>query len=395
MADLELVGIHPDGDHLILMDADGERHRLIIDEALRAAVRRDRPHLEKVRSELAPRPRDIQARIRAGASAADVAAEAGIAVEQVRRYEGPVLAEREFVAERTRALHVGRSKDSPTLGDLVTDRLAARGVEGESLSWDARREGTEPWHVVARYHAGGKDLEAAWEVDLTSGTFIALDDESRWLSETDLGSSPGRHLSPVRGARLYDVESDGDIAPALRAVDAVIRDSRPQVAAEPEDDSGDTADQDALQTEALLAELNGTRGVRQRVDIDDEALAEQVRHDGDPQPTLWDEAPGAHPAASRPQDATDATVLPGPGSGSVPSAPDATDDAARSEPQAAPSPVTEAARSGDRPREREGAAARTRTETQDPSNRPARRSRRSRRTSVPSWDEIVFGAKND
>lgn len=385
MADLELVGIHPDGDHLILIDPDGDRHRLTIDEALRAAVRRDRPHLEKVRSEVAPRPRQIQSMIRAGASAEAVAAESGLPVEQVRRYEGPVLAERQYVAQRARNLHVGRSPDSPTLGDLVVDRLAARGVDGDSLRWDARRQGTEAWQVVAGFHAGDSDQEAAWEVDLASGTFTALDDESRWLSETDLGGS--RHLNPVRGARLYDVESDADIAPALHAVDAVIRDSRPRIVPdlqsppdnETDDDGAAAPEQDQEQptgpasTEALLAELNGSRGVRQRVEIDDDALAEQVRQE-ESQPTLWDEAPGAHPAASRPQDATDATVLPGPGS--------------------AEDPPARPRRSSDHAGEHGEGDGDGGTSTSG-DKQSGRRARRTRRTSVPSWDEIVFGAKND
>ncbi|MGC0142464.1 septation protein SepH [Pseudactinotalea sp. Z1732] len=400
MADLELVGIHPDGDHLILIDPDGDRHRLTIDEALRAAVRRDRPHLEKVRSEVAPRPRQIQSMIRAGASAETVAAEAGLPVEQVRRYEGPVLAEREYVAGRARALHIGHSAGSPTLGEVVLDRLAARGVSEESLTWDARRQNTDPWHVVASFHAGDKDQEAAWEVDLTAGTFTALDDESRWLSETDLAGG-SRHLSSVRGARLYDVETDADIAPALHAVDAVIRDSRPRIVpdirpADPEADhdtpagSAEHGDADSpaqeASTETLLAELNGSRGVRQRVEIDDEALAEQVLRDGEQQPTLWDEAPGAHPAASRPQDATDATILPGPGS-----APDAVAEPASNDRSADSNGRDSTA--GDDGTTRPG--AKPSEASTGPDKRAGRRARRSRRTSVPSWDEIVFGAKND
>ncbi len=364
MADLELVGIHPDGDHLIVMDSDGGRHRLVIDEALRAAVRRDRPMLEKVRSDVSPRPRQIQALIRAGASAQDVADEAGVAVEQVRRYEGPVLAEREHVATRAKALRVGKSADSPTLGDLVLDRLAARGVAPEALSWDARRQGTEPWQVLARFHAGQKDQEAAWEVDLTSATVIALDDESRWLSETDLGADGARHLTAVRGARLYDVESDADIAPVLHAVDAVIRDSRPH-ANTPEDATPEQPDSaqtpadadDATRTEAMLDQLQGNRGVRQDPivgDFDDEDDSAEE------QPALWDDPPAAHPPASRPDQATDATVLPGPGATGTdqPGGNDGEEPAA-----------TKPSRSASR--------------------------RKSRRTSVPSWDEIVFGAKDD
>ena len=43
MGELELVGLHDDGEHLVLSGPDGQRFRLRIDEPLRAAVRRDRP----------------------------------------------------------------------------------------------------------------------------------------------------------------------------------------------------------------------------------------------------------------------------------------------------------------------------------------------------------------
>ncbi len=360
MAELELVGIHADGEHIVLVDDEGQRHRLPIDDALRAAVRRDRPQLEQIRSE-GLRPRDIQVLIRGGASAEEVAAEAGVPVEQVRRYQGPALAERAHVAQKAQGLTIGRESGSPTLGDLVVDRLAARGAE--QVRWDARRHGTEPWEVVARFVAGERELEATWQVDLAAGTVVAVDDESRWLSETDLASAPGgprRHLSAVRAARLYDVETDADLAPAMAAVDAVIRDTRPRELRPVDapvadgrveetstpDDVDDVADGSttaggAADTETLLEELSASRGVRQRVEIDDEALAEEVAHT----PALWDDddtgsddAPAAHPPASRPEEATDATVLPA---------------------------------------------------------RPTRRSQKNRRTSVPSWDEIVFGAKSD
>src|SRR5690606_26516148 len=97
----------------------------------------------------------------------------------------------------------------------------------ETIDWDARRRGAEPWEVIARFVAGDRAREATWQVDLAAGSAVAIDDESRWLSETDLGpGTPRRHLTAVRGARLYDVEADADGAPALAAVDAVIRDTR-------------------------------------------------------------------------------------------------------------------------------------------------------------------------
>ncbi|MBZ2195652.1 septation protein SepH [Occultella gossypii] len=385
MVELELVGIHADGEHLILIGPDGERHRLPIDDALRAAVRRDRPQLEKLRSDSALRPRDIQILIRAGASAEDIAGESGLAIEQIRRYEGPVIAEREHVARRARMLTIGRESGAPQLGDLVVDRLAARGVDADSIDWDARRRGSEPWELVARFIAGDRDREAVWQVDLASSMVTALDDESRWLSETDLSApGPRRHLSAVRGARLYDVETDADIAPSLQAVDAVIRDSRPVAAdhdepaapEEPDPDSQDTASG----TEALLDHLTASRGVRQPVEMDDDGDEDErvpgvdgagpagerpgVAGDGVHEPMLWDDPPAAHPPASHPEEAQDAGVIDLP--------PHLAD------PAGGPA-------AGDDEEEPTGPAAAARN----------KRPRRNRRTSVPSWDEIVFGAKND
>src|SRR5690625_3245354 len=244
MVELKLEGIHDDGEHLVLVDGANQRFRVAITEELRAAVRRDRPQLEQLRSHEV-RPRDIQAMIRAGASAETVAQQAGLPLESIRRYEGPVIAERQYTAQRARALHVARTSDSPTLGDLVVDRLAARHVS--DVAWDAYRPEGGPWHVTAAYTAGLQELLASWEVDLTAGTFIALDDEARWLSEIDLADSPYRHLAPVED-RFYDVETDGGLL---------------------------TGDGQA-ETDAILEELDAARGVRQ-------PLAPEAHEE----PTLW------------------------------------------------------------------------------------------------------------
>src|SRR5690554_732068 len=123
MDELELIGLHDDGEHLVVAGADGSRLRLRIDEALRAAVRRDRPQLEQLRAHsmgVLP-PREIQAQIRAGMTAEELVATAGLTLDQVRRFEGPVLAERAFVAQQARATRVGRDTGAPELGELVTD----------------------------------------------------------------------------------------------------------------------------------------------------------------------------------------------------------------------------------------------------------------------------------
>src|SRR5205085_8138520 len=150
MHDLTLVGVHDDGEHLQLSGSDGQRHLLRVDEPLRAAVRRDRARLAQLQIEQTGtlRPRDIQAKIRSGCTAEDVAAEAGVPIEHVRRYEGPVLAEREFVTRQARGVRlrrgeVGSQGSYPTLEELVATRLGAREVDAETTTWDAwRTDGT-------------------------------------------------------------------------------------------------------------------------------------------------------------------------------------------------------------------------------------------------------------
>ncbi|QOR69116.1 DUF3071 domain-containing protein [Ruania alkalisoli] len=360
MIELELVGIHNDAEHLVLMGPDGERYRLEIDEALRAAVRRDRPQLEQVRTEGVVRPREIQVMIRSGSSAEDIAAEFAVPLETVRRYEGPVIAERQHVSQQARALTITRQPGAPVLADVVVDRLASRGVRTDSLEWDARRVAHEPWELVLRFVAGDRERAATWQVDLSARTVLALDDESRWLSETEWSPAAGarRHLSAVRGGRVYDVENDDpiDLAGPLAAVDAGLASSTDE--GRPTDDTSGTGDAD--RTEALLDQLAVDRGVRQPVIDEADETDEAVR-----EPMLWEDPPPAHPPASHPDERPDATILPVPAAATTSGA-------------------------NDEPPENAGADA-----TRDEETEHAPRPRRRRRTSVPSWDEIVFGAKND
>ncbi|WP_182111315.1 MULTISPECIES: septation protein SepH [unclassified Actinotalea] len=373
MSELRLVGLHEDGEHVVLEGVDGQRFSLPIDDALRAAVRRDRPQLEQVRAEQSGTlpPREIQARIRAGATAEELAEDSGMPLPAVRRYEGPVLAEREFVATQARGTRIGHDPGAPVLGDLVTDRLATRGVAGSSIRWDAFRGGSAgPWTVEVAFDVAGTSRSARWTFEPSARVLRAVDDEARWLSETELaqGPIPRRHLSAVPG-EVFDVEVDDALRPLLASVD------QPAAAAPHAPDP----------THLLLDDLSGRRGVRQPLDEPSDAHTDDPEDDGEdfegfgPQHAFDFERPGsttpgpvpaAHPPASRPDLATDATVLELPPSARRrPVADDASTPAV-----AAPDAPTPPAGEADVPPPL------------------ARRSRRGR-ASVPSWDEIVFGAK--
>ena len=217
MPDLQLVGVHDDGEHLVLSDGDDERYIIVVDEALRAAVRRDRAHLGQLQIEIGGelRPREVQARIRAGATAEDVAHASGWPLERVRRYEGPVLAERQHIAQIARDVVLRRrGGDAPTLGAEVQRRLTARGVDADAATWDSWRPDQGPWTVALSFSAGGRERQARWHLDLAGRSVTPADDEARWLSEqVPEGEGPlgGLRLAPVPGSSVYDVEADGGV----------------------------------------------------------------------------------------------------------------------------------------------------------------------------------------
>ena len=146
----------------------------------------DRARLGQLQIELENQltPREIQARIRAGQTAEEIALSAQVPVERVRRFEGPVIQERWHIADLAQSTNVRRVTDSSAhpLSDLVLERLAARGVEPDDMSWDARRREDGRWAVRLDYLHGGRERSATWLFDHQRRTLEPHDEEAGWLT---------------------------------------------------------------------------------------------------------------------------------------------------------------------------------------------------------------------
>jgi len=453
MQELTLVGVHEDGEHLILDGPDGQRFVVRVDESLRVAVRRDRARLGQlqIQADGRLRPREIQARIRAGQTAEEVAQAAGIPVEHVRRYEGPVLAEREFVVRQARAVRVrrpgagmvGNAASAPTLEELVHQRLTAREVDDGASVWDAWRSEDGSWTVALTFTTANRQRQARWTYDVQLRHVSPLEDEARWLTEDEpaepaASAATQRRLATVRAGRgrertetahgadgdpqqdrVYDVEADGGV----RMVEG---DRSPAVAA-------------PAATVDLLDSLRERRGRRHRITLPDddggpprperipERLAERVvvdRHEaaGDERPARVAERrdeqldaalqglraraehqgtpPAAHPPRSRPELAVDAELL------VLPDTQEALTAAARGTDRATPpvkAPAAKQASTAKQGSTAKQAPAGKQPPAADPApvDEPEAEagrvppSRRARRASVPSWDDIVFGSRRE
>jgi hypothetical protein len=403
MQDLRLIGVHEDGVHLILGDEEGNRFSLPLDEALRSAARREHPRSGQLPLDLEAtlRPKDVQAMIRAGLSAEEVAERAGWTVEKVHRYEVPILAEREHVAGLARQVRLrgraGAHGASPTLGDRVGDRLRSREIDASRAYWDSRRADRGSWTVVLTFSAGGRQRQAAWEFDPLARTVVARDDEARWLSEDEAAELPGPipapHLAAShRSSRLYDVDAEGGIgapgSPGDETVDlmAAMRERSAQRGRRRRSKVSDVPGLDRTPIEALpLTELADDPG---------ELGPPPAAH---PHPTDDPDASRSAPAmADEPSDEHDAGDRRS--AGARPGEVDDDDQTSGHEPGsageadpgsgAAQRTGTDAGREA-RPGPSSGTSGGSPGATKQP---PARK---PGRTSVPSWDDIMFGRRPD
>ncbi|GGM74871.1 hypothetical protein GCM10012275_51980 [Longimycelium tulufanense] len=201
MRALRVVGLDEDGRSVILEDpACGERFTLPADERLRAAARGDVTRLGQIQieTESPMRPREIQARIRAGESVEQVAAAAGVPVARVERFAYPVLLERSRTAELAQRAHPVREDgpDVQTLGEVVAHAFGLRGQDYAQTAWDSWRGEDGRWVVQLRWTAGRSDNRAHWvyHPGAHGGTVTALDEHAADLVDP----SPGRQLRTVR-----------------------------------------------------------------------------------------------------------------------------------------------------------------------------------------------------
>ena len=200
MEDLRLVGLSADGSRLVLANAAGDSLALPLDERVHAAMRGDRSRLGQLQIAVDGqlRPREIQARMRAGQSAEQIAESSGLPVDRVSRFEAPILLERTHMAQTAGAVGVRRVTDSVSvpLGVLVQSRLDEHGVDPETLDWDSYRREDGRWQVTLAYAVAGRDRSAAWTFDPLRRTIEPADDEARWLTDEERAAPPKAKSGP-------------------------------------------------------------------------------------------------------------------------------------------------------------------------------------------------------
>jgi hypothetical protein len=347
MQELKVIGV--ESGSLLVASDEGARFRVAIDEVLQARLRQTTPDPGTGRK-LAPR--EIQAHIRAGMSAEDVASVTGASLEYVQRFEGPILAEREYVVESALnvPVHVAVETDplatGATFGSVIRRRLADAHAVGER--WASWKEDGGGWIVKLTFVADQIERDARWGFEPKKQTLAPLNQEAMSLSQQ--GELPASLLprlravsfdEPGEGSRFdsgaFAVTDGADTGPLLEPV------VYGRVA------NSEAAPVRTNQTADLLEALRRRRGERDPMDPgpDDELASHTTT--------------GVVRLIDIPLDASDEPV---------------------------PVPVT--VPSGDPHASRDTGAR----DTASRDTGPLGKNRRGR-AAMPTWDEIVFGARAD
>lgn len=365
MQDIRLVG--NDGEYLNLETQTGEQFRLVLDESVRAAVKREN---STPLDEVSISPREIQDAVRAGASAEDIAAKYATPFDYVDKFAQTVMDEIGHIIASAQSVRIAIAADRYSeakqveFREVIQDRLHAAGAK--LVAWSALKFEHSPWQVSVKYQdASGATKTATWMFD-----------------QRKLILSPDNELA----AKLSGGELAREVElPKLRAIDELLPNSNESrgpvvvelvtevievVESEPEKPTSlkDVSQASAIEelTKASLESLQTESNVSSKPSVEEPPLTATV--------DLLE-------ALRRKRAATEAS---------------STEKPTKVEPVSSktvePEPSPAAVSDSKNPEVEESEVEAAETSVPDsPLIAPAKKGR----PSMPSWDEIVFGTKTE
>lgn len=352
MQDLTVIGV--ENGALLVSSNDGTRFRIAINETLHSRLREATAPPGKAGR---PAPREIQAQIRAGLSAEEVAAVTGVNIDYIRKFEGPVLAEREFMIESAlniavhTAIDTESTQQGSTFGSVIRGRLHDLGATGER--WASWKAPDGAWVVKLAFTADRIDHDARWSYEPKRAALAPANSEANTLSQQG--------------------EMPGGLIPRLRAV------------------GGDERAPDSSRFDSGAFDVHAGEPARESGShFEPVPFGRATGSSPGVSAAAINRAPVIDPAPSQTSDLLDALRR---RRGERESAATWTEDDTRAAP-----PAASTVRLVDAPRAAVAADTPSRghakTEPQ-PIVSPAKATARKGRAAMPSWDEIVFGARSE
>lgn len=387
MLELRLIGVHDDGENLVLESADGTRFLLPIDANLRTSITKAR-RIQPARGLGAKGtygPRDIQTRFRQGASVEEIAEESGWEPERVRRYEWPIVAERAHIIRAAQSVKIGR-RDSASGSAQIPVTLSARieevseryGFEEATQDWTTRQQENGQWRV---------------EVDIALKDSVRQNLPSQVMFPARWVYNPANQGLYASNEAAYFLMGNSEDAVAAAAKKAPVEVPQARLPKAPEPAPAPLASSESADERKLKELLERARSVRPAQVEEPEVFVHRESAEA-PQTEAPAETPAEAPKAeattraNEEQPAQPATADRGPLTG----APSAHTPAAHPAPEeyGKHSPDTEAAETAEAPAAQDEPAEES---AKAPAAEKPKSSSKKQRVSVPAWDDIIFGGR--
>lgn len=391
MLELRLIGVHDDGENLVLESADGTRFLLPIDANLRTSITKAR-RIQPARGLGAKGtfgPRDIQTRFRQGASVEEIAEESGWEPERVRRYEWPIVAERAHIIRAAQSVKIGRRSSASgtaqipvTLSARIEEVSERYGFEDATQDWTTRQQENGQWRV---------EVDIALKDSVRQNLPAQVVFPARWVY------NPANQGLYASNEAAYFLMGNSEDAVAAAAKKAPVEVPPARLPKAPEPAPAPLTSSESADERKLKELLERARSVRPAQVEEPEVFV----HREPAQPT--EPVAPAAPAAPAAQVAPAATVAPAAPAAPEPTAettvettdPLAVDseapvDSVPVESFALPAPIEDAPAA-----EAPAAEAQPEPASADSASeeKPKPSSSKKQRVSVPAWDDIIFGSR--
>lgn len=167
---------HVDEDGELVFRARGLKFRVAVNDELEHAILEARQILSETGEMENPGIAktlpisSIQALIRAGAQLDKVAEKYGLSQALVRRFAAPVETEKQYAIKQFLSVSAPKESKVRSVEELIARTLAAARIGMESVTWGATRRGREPWQITATFSTQRNRVHAEWSWNMHDNT---------------------------------------------------------------------------------------------------------------------------------------------------------------------------------------------------------------------------------
>jgi uncharacterized protein (DUF433 family) len=171
---------HVDDEGFLILSIDGEKVALDVTDVLERGILSSK----QIKSEIAAGNASvepaalpissIQTMIREGHTDDEIAAKYSIEASLVRRFAQPVETEKHYAIAQFLSVPMQTGASTRKLESIISHNLRESGVDPKDVSWEATKQGRNPWKIEARFTRRDQEYKATWMWNLRDNSVVSI-----------------------------------------------------------------------------------------------------------------------------------------------------------------------------------------------------------------------------